>query len=300
MLVKDEPRYPEVSIDVPVEHVDLATAALFEHGAAGVEQRDEGTLAKGAGPGLATLVASFADRTTADEAAHQLDPAWSPRVSEIVGDGWRDEWKKHFAPFRLTEQITIRPPWQAYEARSSSEIVLELEPGRAFGTGLHPTTAIVARVLEGLGARLRGCELLDVGTGSGILALVAIALGAARARAIDVDPDAVAVAIENARKNGFEDRIEASVTPIGAVKETFDVVVANIEARVLVELAPDLAARVRPNGLLILSGILSGQEQDVTRAFRAFTLRDGPTRRPLEVPDGGEEWIALVLEPASK
>jgi ribosomal protein L11 methyltransferase len=168
---------------------------------------------------------------------------------------------------------------------------------------------------------------LDVGTGSGILALVAIALGAARARAIDVDPDAVAVAIENARKNGFEDRIEASVTPIGTMKETFDVVVANIEARVLVELAPDLAARVRPNGLLILSGILSSQRDDVVRAFPTFTLQDAPARRPLEVPPlrvfhpfgcstpsgvpqrlaaarsgsgGGEEWIGLVLEAASK
>ena len=225
--MKDEPRYPEVSIDVPADQADDAVAALFELGATGVATRR-----RDAGPGH--------DRR-ADDARREFRQSndggsgsagarsgvVAARV-EIVGDGWRDEWKKHFAPFRLTERITIRPPWQAYEARApspagdfpgSSEIVLELEPGRAFGTGLHPTTAIVARVLEGIAPRLRGCEFLDVGTGSGILALVAIALGAARARAIDVDPDTVPVAIENARRNGYEDRIEASMTPIGAVKK---------------------------------------------------------------------------------
>jgi ribosomal protein L11 methyltransferase len=203
-----------------------------------------------------------------------------------VGDAWRDEWKKHFAPFKLTSRVTIRPPWESYEPRDPGEIVLELEPGRAFGTGLHATTSLVARAMEKLAPRLAGAAVLDVGTGSGILALVAIALGAARVRAIDVDPEAVAVTIENARRNDCESRIAASATPLSEVAEDFDVVVANIEARVLIDLAAALAARVRPGGVLILSGVLSGQEADVLRAFGSF--------RTIALASEGD-WIALIL-----
>jgi ribosomal protein L11 methyltransferase len=285
--VEEEPRYPEVHVDVPLDQADEASAVLFDLGASGVEQRDDATLAKGPRSGMATLVASFADRSLAEAAAREIDPAWSPRIAEIVGDAWRDEWKKHFAPFRLTERVTIRPPWEAYEPRDPSEIVLELEPGRAFGTGLHATTALVARALEALGPRLSNRDVLDVGTGSGILALVAIALGAARARAIDVDPEAVVVAVENAERNGFEGRIDASATPVGEIEGTFDVVLANIEARVLIELASALDARVRPNGVLVLSGILVGQEADVLARFGSFRTIATPREN---------EWVALVLE----
>jgi ribosomal protein L11 methyltransferase len=282
-----EVRYPEVLVDVPLEVADEAAAVLFELGATGVEQRDEATLVKGAAAGRATLVASFDDRGAAERAAAELEPAWHPRVSELVGDAWRDEWKKHFAPFRLTKTITIRPPWHADETKEPADVVLELEPGRAFGTGLHATTALVARALEDLGASLAGRRVLDVGTGSGILALVALALGAAYVRAVDVDPDAVEVTIENAIRNGMRDRIEADTTPVAAIDETFDVVIANIEARVLVELAPVLHARVGADGILLLSGILVGQESDVTRAFPSLVLRNSETEG---------EWIMLVLE----
>jgi len=286
-MAGEEPRYPELHLDVPLDQVDDASALLFELGASGVEERDEGTLVKGPATGMATLVASFADRAAAEAAAREIDAAWSPRVAELVGDAWRDEWKKHFAPFKLTERITIRPPWEAYERRDPSEIVLELEPGRAFGTGLHATTALVARALEAEGARVANREVLDVGTGSGILALVAVALGASRALAIDVDPEAVAVTVENARRNGYEERIDASATPLASVEGTFDVVVANIEARVLVDLSAALTARVRARGVLVLSGILVGQEEDVMRAFGSYRTKVAPREN---------EWIALVLE----
>ena len=144
----DDPRYPQLSIDVASGEADDAAALLFELGAQGVEERDETTLQKGPNAGTVTLVASFESHELAQLAAAGVDPAWSPRVSEIVGDAWRDEWKKHFVPFRLTTRVTIRPPWEPYRAESPSEIVLELEPGRAFGTGLHATTALVAKALE--------------------------------------------------------------------------------------------------------------------------------------------------------
>ena len=138
-----------------------------------------------------------------------------------MGDAWRDEWKKHFVPFPAHPPHHGAPTLEAYEPRDASEIVLDLEPGRAFGTGLHATTALVARALEARATELSGIELLDVGTGSGILALVALALGAARVRAIDIDPDAAEVTLENAQRNGLRERVEADTAPLDAIMRSY-------------------------------------------------------------------------------
>jgi ribosomal protein L11 methyltransferase len=164
-----------------------------------------------------------------------------------------------------------------------------LEPGRAFGTGLHETTSLVAEALAG--TVLEGVSVLDVGCGSGILALVALALGAASVRAIDVDPDAVAVTRENAARNRVGDRLQSDETPVEALSESYGVVLANIESKTLVNLAPALIARVAPGGMLVLSGILSpevipAQMEDLRRAFAVLTEE--------QVRAKGE-WIALSL-----
>lgn len=288
-----EPRYPFVHVDVPAEDADDVAALLFELGAEGVEQRDASTLAKGAGgvEGEVTLVAAFAAREGADEAAAAIDERWRPRVEEVVGDAWRDAWKQHFHPFALTPTLTVRPPWEPYEATRPGEQVLELEPGRAFGTGLHATTSLVARALDGARGEVAGAVVLDVGTGSGILALTALLLGASRAVAIDCDEEAIAVTLENAGRNGLVERVEASTTPIEGIEGEYTVVVANIEARVLVPMAPDLAARVAPGGLLVLSGILVGQEVDVQAAYEAHGLG----REQVDIEG---EWVSLSLRRA--
>jgi ribosomal protein L11 methyltransferase len=287
----NDPRYPQLSIDVAEDEADEAAARLFELGADGVEQRDATTLTAGARAGKTTLVATFGTRHLAEAAAANLDGAWSPHVSELWGDAWRDEWKKYFVPFRLTERVTICPPWERYTPSDSAELVLELEPGRAFGTGLHPTTALVARAIEALASELfaqggHAGSMLDVGTGSGILALVALALGAATARAIDVDPDAVALARENARRNGLEARLRADVSPLETLDERYDLVAANIEASALIAMSEPLARRVRPGGVLILSGILAERAAEVRRAFARFDVANSPA---------SGEWTALVL-----
>jgi ribosomal protein L11 methyltransferase len=275
-----EPRYPYVHVDVPAADVDETSALLFDLGARGVEERDEGTLAKSSAPGRVTLVASFASREDAEAAIAELDGA---RYEEVVGDAWRDAWKEHFRPFTIAEGLVVRPPWEPYEAKPG-ERVLELEPGRAFGTGLHETTRLVARALQRHAKEVAGATVLDVGCGSGILALVALVLGAKRAFAIDVDPDAIAVTKENARRNGLA--IEASTTPVAAIDLRAPVVLANIEARVLVPMAADLVRRVAPGGLLFLSGILVPQKDDVLAAYSKMEL--------LEAPEDGE-WILLAL-----
>jgi len=280
----NEPRFPFVLVDVTEDDADATGAALFDLGAQGVEERDATTLIKASVPGKITLVASFASHEEALEALEALDPALSPRLDEIVGDAWRDAWKEHFRPFEIAPGIVIRPPWEPYEG--DAKVLLELEPGRAFGTGLHETTSLVAGVLAEHAGELAGQDVLDVGTGSGILALIALKLGAARARAVDVDAEAVDVAHENAARNGLAERFVGDAAALDALDGAYPFVVANIEARVLIPMAGELMAKVAPRGLLVLSGLLAPQKDDVRAAYGAFELADAPAKG---------EWIALVL-----
>jgi ribosomal protein L11 methyltransferase len=280
------PRYPYVAVDVPEPDADEAGALLFELGAQGVEQRDATTLAKGAGE-LVTLVASFESHDDARAAIAELPAGWGARLEEVVGDAWRDEWKKHFEPFRVCEGVTVCPPWKTAPAGTDKLVVLE--PGRAFGTGLHETTSLVAQVLAD--TKLAGATVLDVGCGSGILALIALRLGAKRAVAVDVDPDAVAVTRENAARNGLQDRVAADVTPVGDVPGTFPVVLANIESGPLIALAPAIVARVARGGRLVLSGILA---PDVAPAQLEGIRQAYSELRELDVKRKGE-WIAVTM-----
>lgn len=289
-----QPRYPYVAVDVTAADADSASARLFALGALGIEERDTTTLVRAA-LGRTTLVASFEDHASARTALKELPRGWSPRLEEVVGDAWRDEWKKHFEPFRICKGVVVRPPWRPYRARRG-ERVIELEPGRAFGTGLHETTALVADALVEHGSAFQDESVLDVGAGSGILSFVALALGARRAVAIDVDPDAVQVTNENAVRNALTDRIEASTRPIQSMRARFPVVLANIEARTLVEMAKALAPRVAEGGLLVLSGILAphvapAQQTGVTKAYASLSLVEVKTRG---------EWIAMVLRAAPR
>jgi ribosomal protein L11 methyltransferase len=274
-----------VLIDADEASTDELSGLLFELGAQGVEERDATTLVKNAVAGKVTLVASFASEEEAQQAIAELDPALSPRLDVVIGDAWRDAWKEHFRPFAVCEGIVIRPPWEPYEAKPGED-VLELEPGRAFGTGLHETTSLVAQALRSHAHGIAGAEVLDVGCGSGILALLALKLGAGKARAIDVDPDAIEVTRENAARNGMTAQVDADTADIEQIAATYPVVVANIEARVLIPMMPALTKRVAPGGLLVLSGILAPQRDDVVAAYGAFELVASPAKG---------EWIALVL-----
>ena len=288
-MTSAEPSYPCVAVDVPAHEADEAGALLFELGARGVEMRDDSTMRRGT-DGRVTLCAGFAAEDEARAAITQLPPAWRPRAEPVVGDAWRDEWKKHFEPFRICRGILIAPPWRPVEPGEGERRIV-LEPGRAFGTGLHETTRLVAGVLADRAAHLASGPILDVGCGSGILALVALALGAPSAFAVDIDAEAVAVTRENAGRNGLSDRLRADETPVEALSEGYPTVVANIECGPLVAMAGDLVARVAPGGLLVLSGLLAehvapSQVPDVRRAYGSMTIED--VRR-----DG--EWIAVVL-----
>lgn len=286
-----EPRYPFVHVDVTPDQADEISGLLFELGASGVEERDESTLQKNAASGKVTLVASFDSRDEAEQAIAELRETGEGlvgRYEEVVGDAWRDAWKEHYKPYTLAEGLVVRPPWEPYEAKAG-EKVLELEPGRAFGTGLHETTRLVAQAIRSHAPEIEKATVLDVGCGSGILALVALALGAERAVAIDIDQEAIDVTVENAARNGMQDRVEASTTPLEEISTVSPIVLANIEARVLIPMAEELQKHVAPGGLLLLSGILVPQKDDVRAAY--------PNMELLADPSAGE-WVLLALRKA--
>jgi len=293
-----EPIYPFVAVDVARDRAEDFSSLLFDLGAMGVEERDEGTLAKGAETGKVTLVASFSSHDEANEAIASLkeeDAELSPRLEEIVGDAWRDAWKEHFEPFALTPSITVVPPWVAYEKTNEGDMVLELEPGRAFGTGLHATTSLVAEMLHDRKNELLNVRVLDVGTGSGILALVALLYGAPSALAIDNDPEVIDVVRENADRNKLTERVEVREATVDSITETFPFVLANIETRVLRPIAEDLARSVAPSGLLILSGVLAAEQDEIIARYTTLSrvFRHVETRRR---GDGtGDDWVGLAF-----
>ncbi|WP_394823279.1 50S ribosomal protein L11 methyltransferase [Pendulispora albinea] len=285
-----EPRFYFVVVDIDPTLAEDAGVLFFELGATGVEERDQTTLVKGPS-GKTSLVASFNSREEAESARDQVDASWSPRIEELVGDAWRDAWKEHFRPFEITPGIVVCPPWEKYAG--SARYVLELEPGRAFGTGLHETTSLVAGVLSDHRDTYRDGHVLDVGCGSGILALLALLLGAADARAIDNDPDVIDVARENAERNHLEARLTVDTTPVEQITSEYDMVLANIEADVLIALAAPISKCVKPGKLLVLSGVLATQHDRVRAAYSDFEAPEAA-----QVGTGVRargEWVALVL-----
>jgi ribosomal protein L11 methyltransferase len=285
----DLPRYPYVVVELAESEADEAGALLFDLGAVGVEQRDAKTLVRPPGDKV-ILAAAFPGEHEARCALGSLPSEWFPRIDYVVGDGWRDEWKRHFEPFLLCEGVVVRPPWRAYSP-VADERVITLEPGRAFGTGLHETTRLVAEALAARRPGVCGSQVLDVGCGSGILALAAVALGAAAVRAIDVDPEAVAVTRDNAEHNGVTGRVRADSTPVDALRERYAIVLANIEATTLMAIAAPLASRLTTRGTLVLSGILGPevaqtQWESVRRAYADLHVE--------QITQKGE-WIAAVL-----
>jgi ribosomal protein L11 methyltransferase len=243
-LPEDE---PTVRVSIDSSQVDAESGRLWLAGAYAVAEEPDGD--------RVTLVAGFADRGDAEAAAAELG-------GEVVAVGpgaWLDAWREFAAPVRAG-RIVVVPAWIDPPTTNPDDLVLEIDPGRVFGHGGHPTTRLL---LEELDRRITGGEsVLDVGCGSGVLAVAAAKLGAGRVVGIDIEPDCVPVTLANAERAGVA--VEVSTTPLADVPGRFDIVLANIGADVLKELAPHLVARGR---VLLLSGLLVDRIDDVAASY---------------------------------
>jgi ribosomal protein L11 methyltransferase len=229
--------------------------------------------------------------------AFGLRPIGPVEVKVVHEEDWASAWKRHFPVLRVGRRIVIRPTWRRHRA-APGDVVIALDPGMAFGTGLHPTTRLCLLALEGLADEgvISGARALDVGTGSGILALAAARLGAASVLGVDTDPIAVESAQANARRNRLVRRIRLRQGTVEAAEGPFDLVLANLIASLLVALAAQLAASLRAGdgspgsgGMLVCSGIFQDRELEVRRALLASGLRVG--RRWQE-----SDWVCLEAE----
>jgi ribosomal protein L11 methyltransferase len=219
--------------------------------------------------------------------AFDLRPMSALAVTSVDDADWATAWREGYEPIRIG-RVTIVPTW--LEAPPVAELVVRLDPGMAFGTGLHPTTRACLEVLESIGPMPEA--VLDVGCGSGILGLAALRLGAGRVVGYDTDALAVEATARNAAANGLADRVEArrgSLPP--APTEAFPLVVANLVAAVLVELAARLAAHTAPLGTVIVSGIIDSRRSEVEAALAGGGLLAVERR-----VDG--DWVTLRLVPA--
>lgn len=189
---------------------------------------------------------------------------------ELAEEDWANAWKEHFHVHRVGEHIVVKPSWREYPP-AEDDVVIEIDPGMAFGTGLHPSTKLclvaIERLLE------PGTSVLDLGTGSGILAIGAAKLGAASVLALDTDTVAVAAATENVKANGLEEIIRVSQCTLGQGQETlgpFNLIVANIIARVINELAEEMLRCVAQGGVMICGGILDERLGEVVSRFETL------------------------------
>lgn len=205
--------------------------------------------------------------------AFGLRPIGELRTRLVHDADWAETWKAYFPVMRVARRLVIRPTWREHAA-AADDVVLALDPGMAFGTGLHPTTRLCLAALEPLArdGRLDGARVLDVGCGSGILAIAALKLGAAEALGLDTDPIAIEATTENAARNDLSGRLTAREGSLPSGEGPFDIVVANLIAGVLVPLAPLLRDELQPGGTLLASGIFVDRETEVVDALQAAAL----------------------------
>ena len=216
----------------------------------------------------------------------RIGPTLFRKVSET---DWSDEWKQYFHVTRVGKHIVVKPSWERYEPEAE-DVVLELDPGMAFGTGTHPTTVLVLEALERM--VYTDTTVFDVGTGSGILAMTAAKLGAKSIKAVDIDGVAVRTAKDNIAKAGLADRIEVKQGDLlHGTEGKADVIVANILADIIILLLPDIPGKLKEGGLFFASGIIEDYQQAVTEAAEKAGLRVKEVTRI-------KDWVGLLMEKA--
>ncbi len=278
----------ELSITVPFEYVE-PVSYLFERYGYGLSVETK--------PGDHAILRSYLPSLSRQRLAHiEVGIKLASSVAELgelqitplgAEEDWRDSWKQHFTLLRVGKSLVIKPSWIEYE-QQPGDVVIDLDPGLAFGTGYHPTTYSCLEALEEL---IRpGHSLLDVGTGSGILTIAAAKLGAAHITAVDIDGHAVRAARKNFRRTGISDRVaaESGSIPNSVTRErSYDVAVANISARGIRLVSPAIPDLLAPNGVFIASGVIVDQHDEAVSAVSDAGLQVDEIRQR-------DDWLTIL------
>ncbi len=282
-------RWIEVTLRVDGEAAEVTAELLQKYGYQGVAIEHEGIppdkLDEDQIPPPTHLAvrAYIPDDSRADETKTQLEqalgymnmmyPMPTPIYRMVEETDWAEAWKAHYHPLRIGRRLVIRPLWTEVEL-GADDVEVALDPGMAFGTGTHPTTQLCLEAIEAL--MPLGVNVLDLGTGSAILAIAAAKLGAASVLALDIDPIAVEAAAKNVEQNGVSDKItvqEGSLSSVITSARRFDFMLCNILARIIIQMCDEhLGDTIRPGGLGIFSGIIVDQADDVEAALRKTGL----------------------------
>lgn len=264
-------RYWELSVEVPEDASEGLTNFVWELGALGVVEEES--------PGRAPRLRAFFPKTLFASALEESVRAYlrglvelgfratgEPTVVALADEDWADAWRAHFRPVPAGKTLLVAPPWDRPPV--NGRVVITIEPGRAFGTGQHGSTLGCLEALEALVARETPARVLDLGTGSGILAVAAARLGVPAVLAVDEDPDAVAAAMANAARNRVSDRVRCVLADAGALQETrVPLVVANLLTSAHQRLLPHYARYLAPGGALVLGGVLDAEASGLAEAF---------------------------------
>lgn len=284
-------KWNEVRVATTAEAADAVTNILMTNGAGGVQVDDSGTEYQiityfPATPALPEIVTQI-ETQVRGLTRYGLNPG-KGKVSVRSRDDadWVDKWEQYYHPLRLTRWLTIVPRWEDYQPQQANERLIYLDPGKAFGTGTHPTTRLTLQALEIV---VRGGEeMIDVGTGSGILAIYARMLGVSRVTANDISEEAVESAKRNLQLNPQAAPITVSVgSMLDGITHQVDLITANILPDVLIPLIPQAWPRLKPAGHLLLSGIIASKEEQLVDTLTAtgFVLEETLRRG---------DWVALI------
>ena len=292
----------ELSIDTPPEYVEPLTQIFHRYGEGGVAVEHPGGFNPDEGetptaPERVTVKAYLPVDATTDHRRAQIDvgvrlvahlaPVSQLRQRLVTEAEWRHAWKDFFHVLSVGGRIVVCPTWREHVAEPS-EVVIHLDPGMAFGTGHHPTTRMCLEIIEQ--TLTPGDRVLDFGSGSGILSIAAVKLGAESALGLEIDPIAVKAGRANIDLNGLQGAVEivqGTLPSPSAAAQSFDLVVANVSARVIIDLTAHLVECVAPGGTLLASGIIEKHLPDVLAALQASgaTIED-------QFVDG--DWVALL------
>lgn len=305
-MVQQKEKWLKIEIVLSPDLTDALSNFLMEIGAQGVSQ-ERGELPDGMGFQedilQETLKAYLPHDVRVDNRIDALEayindlmqlfpslprPEWSTEL--VIDADWGEAWKKYFKPLRVTKNIIIKPTWERYSP-GGHDIIIEMDPGMAFGTGQHPSTRMCIQAMEDLilqDRTARGWRVMDVGAGTGILGIAAAKLGAGKVVCVEIDKQAAEISGENVRMNGVEDRVDVIPQDVTTIHEIFDLIVANLTAKMLIKLRPHLISLLRRGGVVVMSGIIEQNREDMEHHFftEPFVVQRTITEK---------EWICYVL-----